>query len=78
MKDKKKHLKKKKSSILQEKLALHTGISTFDASILEQLLIATLNAGLSFQSTIFAPFLGFVLIWFDQNNHKICGNTNRG
>ena len=20
-------------------------------------------------------FLGFVLIWFDQNNHKICGNN---
>ena len=55
----KKEKRKKKSSILQEKLALHTGISAFDVSILEQLFIATLSIGLSFQSTIFAPFLGF-------------------
>ena len=55
----KKEKRKKKSSILQEKLALHTGISAFDISILEQLFIATLSTGLSFQSTIFAPFLGF-------------------
>ena len=32
---KKKRKKKKKPSILQEKLALHTGISAFDVSILE-------------------------------------------
>ena len=57
MKDKKK--KKKKSSILQEKLALHTGISAFDVSIREQLFVATLSIGLSFQSTIFAPFPRF-------------------
>ena len=48
----KKTFKKKKSSILQEKLALHTGISAFDVSILEQLLIATLSTRLSFQSTM--------------------------
>ena len=48
--------KKKKSS---QKLALHTGISAFDVSIREQLFIATLSIGLSFQSTIFAPFLEF-------------------
>ena len=51
--------KRRRSSILQEKWALHTGISAFDVSILEQLFIVTLNTGLSFQSTIFAPFLGF-------------------
>ena len=51
MKDKK-NIKKKKSSILQEKLALHIGISAFDVSILEQLLIATLSTRLSFQSTM--------------------------
>ena len=51
--------KKKKSSLLQEKLALHTGISAFDVSILEQLFIATLSIGLLFQSTIFAPFSWF-------------------
>ena len=56
MKDKK---KKKGSSILQEKLALHTGISTFDVSIREQLFFTTLSIGLSFQSTIFAPFPRF-------------------
>ena len=56
MKDKK---KKKNSSILQEKLALHTGISAFNVFILEQLFIATLSIGLSFQSTIFAPFPRF-------------------
>ena len=44
----KKEKRKKKSSILQEKLALHTGISAFDVSILEQLLIATLSTRLSF------------------------------
>ena len=51
--------KKKGSSILQEKLALHTGISAFDVSILVQFFIATLSIGLLFQSTIFAPFSWF-------------------
>ena len=51
--------KKKRSSILQEKLALHKDILAFDVSILEQLFIATLSTGRSFQSKIFAQFLGF-------------------
>ena len=61
MKDQK---KKKKNS---QKLALHTGISAFDVSILEQLVIATLSTGLSFQSTIFAPVPGF---YFDLVRSK--------
>ena len=72
-------LEKKKSSLLQEKLALHTGISAFDISVLEQLFIATLSIGLSFQSTIFAPFPRFCFdLVRSKQSQKICGNTNRG